>query len=559
MPKTLNETSPKEEKPEAELLPYKYEISSTEVKPFTYKTPLVSIDENGEAQVSFAKNNQNYIKKITFLNLIGRNKQGDIVSFEPMEQVNTFLMAHHIDDGKEESCQRSKALIHFFSFLIQLQEKWDEEYDADLFDELIDLPRPTWDFMAVRKSNRVTYKYRTALKYSVVNEPEKSLRMARSTATAYMRLVIKFYSFHIRQGYQFNNPPFVYEMVKINFESNGKNMKAYMSKDVHTTDLRLNFLRSKRNKGEAGEPDRRDLSPLTNNQWTEVEKILLHTKRVLKNVKGNIKFVQLAEEYCLFFLVSRFTGLRKEETASLHCGQIVKPPQKDGMFLKPMLRLGVGDEYGSLTKTKDENNKSRRTIIPSTTMQLLYEYSRSERYSNRLKKFRELCKEKRDEGEDAFFDSVDGVDENKKYVFISNSGIPFFLKLNELNNRWSEIRNTVKAILGQEMEGSIHNLRPTFAVSMFRLFLRKIEKYSASHPLTYKRRVTIDKALAWVSGLLGHDDLVTTIEYLKIAENEPTGDEIYEDVLDFLGVFDDLKELNELEDKVIHDGMTDDA
>ena len=53
MPKTLNETSPKEEKPEAELLPYKYEISSTEIKPFTYKCPLVDVDENGEHQLSF--------------------------------------------------------------------------------------------------------------------------------------------------------------------------------------------------------------------------------------------------------------------------------------------------------------------------------------------------------------------------------------------------------------------------------------------------------------------------------------------------------------------------
>lgn len=544
MPKILNETSLKEEKQEAELLPYKYEISSTEVKPFTYKVPLVSIDENGEAQVSFAKNNQNHIKKITFLNLIGRNKQGDIVSFEPMEQVNTFLMAHHIDDGKEESDQRSKALIHFFSFLIQLQEKWDEEYDADLFDELIDLPRPTWDFMPVRKSHRVTYQYRTALRYSVLDEPEHSLRLARTTASAYMRAVIKFYSFHIRQGYQFNNPPFVYEIVKLSFESNGQNMKAYMTKDVHTTDLSLNFPRSKRNKGEPGDPSRRDLSPLANSQWAEVEKILLHTKRVLKNVKRHIKFVQLAEEYCLFFLVSRFTGLRKEETASLHCGQIVKPPQKDGVFLKPMLRIGVGDEYGSLSKTKDGSNKSRRTIIPSATMQLLYEYSRSERYLKRLKKFRELCEEKRALGEDAFFDSVDGIDENKKYIFISNSGIPFFLKLNELNNRWNEIRNTVKAILGQEMEGSIHNLRPTFAVSLFRILLKKMPT---------------DKALAEVSALLGHDDIATTLKYLKIAENEPTGDEIYEDVLDYLGIFDDLKELNELEDKVVHDGVIDDA
>lgn len=54
-----------------------------------------------------------------------------------------------------------------------------------------------------------------------------------------------------------------------------------------------------------------------------------------------------------------------------------------------------------------------------------------------------------------------------------------------------------------------------------------------------------DIALALVSDCLGHDDEATTLLYLKIAQNEPTGDEIYEDVLDFIGVFD-IPESSEL-------------
>jgi hypothetical protein len=32
-----------------------YEIVTTEIKPFTYKTPLVSCDDNGELKVSYSR------------------------------------------------------------------------------------------------------------------------------------------------------------------------------------------------------------------------------------------------------------------------------------------------------------------------------------------------------------------------------------------------------------------------------------------------------------------------------------------------------------------------
>jgi integrase len=297
-------------------------------------------------------------------------------------------------------------------------------------------------------------------------------------------------------------------------------MKAYMTKLVHTTDLRLNFPKSSRNLGAAGEPARRDLRPLANNQWAEVKKILIDSRRVIKNVKGEPKWVSLAKEYCLFFLIGRYTGLRKEEVATLHSEQIVNPTKG-----KSVLWLGVGAEYGSATKDVNGDNKSRKTIIPATIMRLLYEYQRSDRYKKRLANFKALCVQKRAEGEDAFFDSVDGVDENKEYFFLSASGVPFFLKLNELNNRWVEVRSTVRAILGHDMQGSIHNLRPTFAINLFRSLLKTMSS---------------DEALARVSSCLGHADLATTLKYLEISTDAPTGDEIYEDLLEFCGVFDEL-------------------
>ena len=92
------------------------------------------------------------------------------------------------------------------------------------------------------------------------------------------------------------------------------------------------------------------------------------------------------------------------------------------------------------------------------------------------------------------------------------------------------MRSTVEEVLGQKVNGSIHNLRSTFAVAIFRALLRKVSS---------------DIALAIVSDLLGHEDIKTTMLYLKIAENAPTGDEIYEDVLDFVGVFDELEALDD--------------
>jgi len=126
-----------------------------------------------------------------------------MVFFEPMDYVNRFLIAHHIEQEREESAQYAKFSVHF-SYIIALQEAWDEKYDKDVFDELIDLPRPRWDFMPSRKSQRPTYMYRNAVKKSVDNQQP----LAKTTASTYVCGVVKFYSFHLLMGYEFNNEPF---------------------------------------------------------------------------------------------------------------------------------------------------------------------------------------------------------------------------------------------------------------------------------------------------------------------------------------------------------------
>lgn len=514
-----------------------YDIETTLIKPFTYKPPLVEITDNGELNLHYSKKNNSYtfIKQITFLNLVGRNDQKNIISFEQLDYVNEFLLAHHIDDNREESEQLSKALVHYFSYIIALQEQWDDEYEQDLYEEEIDEPRPKWDYFAPIKSQRITYRYRKELKDSVLNSKGG---LARTTASNYMRAVIKFYKYHLRKKYPFNNPPFENEIFKLHLKSSGTIMKPYTTMDIHTTDLRLNFPKSKRNGGGGIEEFRRDLQPLSNLEWDAVENILTKKKRVIKSVSGQNKMVNLAEEYCLFFLICRFTGMRREEVASLHSEQIIKPKtiiNSDGneVFAKPIIRLGIGGKYGSLTKTVDGGNKNRQTIIPSSLMLLLYEYMCSDRYRKRLSKFHDYCKQERRRGNNALFKGFDAIDESKSYLFIQQGGKPTFHSLGSINARWSEIRETVNCKLDIAMIASPHNLRPTFAINLFRLLLRKM---------------TSDKALAHVSDLLGHEDLKTTLLYLQIAEDNPTGDEIYEDMLNWTGIFDGINDLETITD-----------
>ena len=520
-----------------------YEIKTEALKDFTYKKPLVSIDKNGEPQVVYSKDKDAHvhIKEIVFLNLVGYEKvekrgksgeslvinKGKLTSYEPLDCANQYILSKHVLDEKEESKQSSKALTHYFSFVLAAQAAWDRRYDNDSHDSYIDPPRPAWNKFGVRKNQRITYMYHKSIERGAID----GTGLAKTTATAYMREVVNFYKYHLKLGMRFNNSPFEYEEVLISIDNSGTDMRSHKTKAIQTTDLRLKFSKSRKNNGGSLPTSRRDLKPLTNAEWLEINKILTTLKKVIKNVKGDDKWVSLPEEYCLLFRIYRYTGLRKEEGASLHLNQIIPPN-----MAKPMLRLGVGNQYGSLTKDPKGgyHNKNRQTIIPSSLMLDLYNYSQSERYKHRLDKFKERCKLERNSGNEAYFDGVDGVDENKRYLFISNTGIPFFRKLSEINTRWNEVRKTASINLLNEIDAVVHNLRSTFAVSTFRALL--------------KRGVDSEKALAMVSEFLGHEDIATTLLYLKIAEGEPTGDEIWEDILDYLGVFQEMEEEGVLDD-----------
>lgn len=365
-----------------------YDCKTTEIKPFTYRTTLITPDENGELSIKHSRQQPKHIKKVVLLNLVGRNySTGDINSCEPLEQANRFLLAHHIDNNKQEYEQYCKGLVHYFLFLIELQRLWNSEYDEDLYDELIDLPRPSKDKFSFRKSDKDTHQYREALIKALLEPIDPSQAIARTTVIAYIDAVVKFYSFHIRNGYKFNKTPFEHEVVSIQYQGDSTRICAYLGKDVHTKDLRLNLGKSRSNEGGALSSSHKDLNPITNREWQAVRNILTNTRQVIKNVAGETTTSNLSIEYCLFFLVARYTGLRKEEVASLHKSQVIKSNER-----KKAMRFGVAGQYGSLTKIPGAGNKSRQTLIPTRIMQLLYEYTRSDRYKKRISKFKEHCR-----------------------------------------------------------------------------------------------------------------------------------------------------------------------
>lgn len=518
----------------------RFEIEISSISNYVYQKPLVSIDESGEPQVTYRANgDKTYIKKLPLLYIAEYDYKGKLISYKSLDIVNEFLMTKSIDDGVLELRTDAQGLAHYFSFILDKQAEWDAEYDDDEFDPLYNNPRPEWNFFPRKKKERLTYQYRDGMKQLAIDGV-----LAKTTVRQYVSSVVSFYKHCLRQGIRFNNPPFQFETVSIYFEGSASSMKAYKRKQVHTTDMRIKFSKESRSGGTNLSNLRRDLKPFTNSEWKILQNILMKSRRVIRHGDNN-KLHSLPIEFCLLPMICRNTGLRREEVASLHLGQIIKPKTtiKDGkeIFETPVLDLGVGDKYQSLTKTaKDsaERNKSRVTKIPATLMQMLYEYTQSNRYRKRLEKFKTWCKEQLDVGNTHLFEGDDAINPKLEYLFITQSGKPMFTRLQDFTSRWVEVRNTANLTQGLDhtIVGSIHNLRATFAVNIFRHLLNKKDEYG-------NPAITPDDALDRVAALLGHEDINTTMEYLRIAQDIPSADEIYEDVLDYIGAFDDLESL----------------
>lgn len=461
------------------------EIISYEIKDWEYQEPEVYIDEHGELQLRYTGKVQQ-IGPITLLYQIDYDDD-DVMHSEPVEAANAYLMYQKIHHEAKCVSVASRALKHYFTFLIDESEKRRNE----------GMPALRWDVMPVRENQRPTYLYRKCLIDCYASEdPEE--RLARSTANAYMNRVVDFYRHYLKHGFQFGNDPFKHELVTVSVQNSATSMKAQRRMEVHTTDLRLKLAKDKRKRPSP-------LTALAPYQWAVLDDILRVKRKVLTMRDGQLILCKLPIEFSLIFLLMRWTGLRREEALTMRASLIFKPNERQ--LRRGYVEFDIGPSIGVETKF----DKHRTIEIPSQLMAELYDYLQSPRYIKRRDK-----QQAKQITQQALFGGC--------HLFLNESGEQY--SLTTMNARWSDIRRTLEHKelgLDEPFEHKTHNLRPTYAVERFVNLL--------------DHGVDEGKAFRHVQDHLGHEDEDQTVEYMRQAKDRHKGkrspQEVWENVIDY--------------------------
>ena len=154
-----------------------------------------------------------------------------------------------------------------------------------------------------------------------------------------------------------------HEILRIELENKSDNIQASSTHVVHTTDLRLKLGRDMRNDG-----TKRPLIPLSNTEWSEVDRIIRKERQVIKVIDGSQKIAKLDIESAFMFLLERYTGIRREEMLTLRHSHIRLPNNKDNSL--GYCPLDIGSQ--SNTKTKGEGNPDRTIHVPIGLMLQLH-------------------------------------------------------------------------------------------------------------------------------------------------------------------------------------------
>lgn len=420
---------------------------------------IKNIDANtGELSISFQGAGQS-LGKLPLL--FERNGQS-------IKVVNSWLIHLKANLRKKAVNTQAQGLLHYFTFLSEIEMEWDE--------------------MPVAIRLRPTYKFRKHLRDSY-----KSGSLARSTANNYMRVVINFYKFYLGRDYLFKNPPFKYEIVKIESE----NSHTYMRNSyfyVDTTDLRLSLPNDTSHYGLS-----RKLIPLNKEEWIALEKHYKHLQKITLKTGSRENNIAISKEFQIAIELSRFSGLRRNEIITLRAKSIFKPnPEQlkkkylihnEGLNLDP--RLGV----------ETKNSSTRKAEIPTDLMQRLHEYVNSSRYVNRKK----------------LYITLNPDDKDNPPLLINQNGYKY--SASTLNARWGEIRSAIRNDM-HNFDHKFHNLRSTYAVERLKELLNSGIKEGS--------------ALDYLQSVMGHKNRKTLLGYLKFCEERINANEVHESAINIL-------------------------
>ena len=464
------------------------EVVSYYFKEFLYYPIELYVDDAGELKLTLKARELKQIAPISLLYFIEKNDNGKIIYSKPIEAANKYILHKKIVNNHKCVSIVSRGLLHYFSFIERENERRINNGKKEML----------WNDMPLRNNEKPTYSYSAYLKKAYQSQ-DKETSLARSTCNAYMRVVVGFYQHLMSHGFKFNNPPFEYETITINIKSSYNSMQPMRRKVVRTTDLRLNLP-----KDQTINKNKRNLQSLSSMEWNLLDAILRKKRKVMVLKNGFFEHHKLAIEYTYIFLIMKWTGLRREEVLTLRSNMIFKPEAKQ--VENGYCDIDIGPHVGVSTKYG-----KRRTIeMPSMLMSELYDYVFSDRYISRAKKNIETL--------------LVGNKEStfNEYLFLNNKGDR--INAQTLNARWCEIKNTIKFEMKDEFTHKMHNLRSTYAVDRFIAFLNA--------------GVDKGKSITYLQHRLGHDDIDTTLHYLKIAEDrtydKKSGQEAFEVIIDYL-------------------------
>ncbi|WP_446891867.1 tyrosine-type recombinase/integrase [Aeromonas veronii] len=459
-------------------------ILSYELKKWEYHEQEIYKNDNGEIK-KHASGKPQQIGPITLLYYVETDENDKVICSKPIQAANVYLMYQKIKNDAKCVSISSRALKHYFSFLANENVIRRQTNQQELH----------WDIMPVRENQRPTYRYRQCLKECYHSE-DPNIHLARSTCIAYLNRIVDFYKHYLKCLYDFENAPFQHELINISIQNDHTSMQAQRRIQVHTTDLRLKLGKDRRKRPNP-------LTALAPYQWTALENILLKTRKVLSIRDNNFILTKIPEEFCLIFLLMRWTGMRREEVLTLRTSLLFKP--NSVQLNHGYVEIDIGPHVGVNTKF----GKERTIEIPSQLMAIVYDYQQSSRYITRREKYQHTIQKDL---------------HNDNYLFLNENGKPY--SLNTLNARWSDIRRTLEHSdigLNEPFKHKAHNLRSTYAVERFINLLN--------------HGVNEGSAFSHVQGYLGHEREATTWNYMRQAQNIRKGksspQEIWENVLDF--------------------------